>query len=168
MELKDEKLPIEASAGGDNSELVSCPIYNASRHYCVCLKVISHHGTEAERSTDRSCHAALNSNQCPADEMRQNEVDAGEALYYDPRKKANIVINGVDHGPAPSHLNPSFDRAYTRTDRILKGLPPRPKSVAEIEGLSGKKPSRKRKKVAVKPVDISAAGLVNKLMEEND
>lgn len=165
MVAETEKVyPIEASRQGDNTDLVSCEHYNASRHYAVCIRVIERHEEGGSRSIDRVCHAAINRNDCPAQKMRAQELEAGRALYYTPRGSDRLIVHGQDFGQRtyPVH-HQGYDRAWCRTDRILRGQPARTPMPEDKE-----RPKAAASKRASKPkLGANLHGeLVNKLIKE--
>lgn len=106
--------PVAASAGGNNACLVKCKVYNASRHYAVCLKIIGQHEAGMASVNDGPCNERLDEGMgCPAYDMRAKEIAAGKALFFQPREINKNLI-----------FSPSYERGF----RLQAPWPPTQKS----------------------------------------
>ncbi len=78
-----DKLPPEASCSGKNTVYKWCRPLDRFANYGVCLHTLNAH--EAGRLSEElfgECMACINSGNCHAVTMRQEERDAGQALYF--------------------------------------------------------------------------------------
>lgn len=79
--------PVEASASGKNSHIITCEAVGQRRYYAVCLKLINEKKPAGSlQSIYSDCFAAINKRTCPALKMQKEETAAGHALYFQERK----------------------------------------------------------------------------------
>jgi len=84
--------PLEASSWGTNSFWHRCDHTEQSRNFSLCVMVMSmvQDGKKC-RPGYEDCWKAVEQGSCPAIAMRQEEVAAGQSLYYLPRLKVKAV-----------------------------------------------------------------------------
>lgn len=71
----------DRSAGGINKYCHYCDVNCKQTLYAICLHTIDY--IERGNSTDWDrCEDAIRTNNCPAQAMRKEELDAGQALYF--------------------------------------------------------------------------------------
>lgn len=86
-----EMLPPEASMAGTNTVYCHCQALNKRNNYGVCLFTLKAF-EEAKLSGDSDCYQTINSGSCEARRLRQQERDAGRALFF---KKREIQVTVV-------------------------------------------------------------------------
>lgn len=76
---------------GNNTVYCHCQTLNKRNNYGVCLFTVKAF-EEAKLSHDSDCYGAINSGSCEARRLRQQERDAGRALFF---KKREIPVTVV-------------------------------------------------------------------------
>lgn len=158
-----EKLPISASAGGDNIHCVGCEVYGGFRHYAVCLKIITLFKQGQPSWSNPGCNIAIQQgkNHCPAYKMRLEEQAAGHAIYYEQREKISPQVKFVEKDPSEISR---YDTLWPIAYKMLKGE----ESPREIKSQRQAKIVKPKSTEQESP-NVSGnihADLVNKLMEE--
>ena len=82
--MDEQVYPPEASRSGKNTYYHYCNSYNGRPNYGVCLFIVEAH-EEKRLNSHEDCARSIRNGDCPALKMRQEERDAGRALYYVPR-----------------------------------------------------------------------------------
>ncbi len=158
-----EKLPISASAGGDNTHCVGCEVYGGFRHYAVCLKIITLFKKAQPSWSNPECNIAIQQgkSQCPAYKMRLEEQAAGHAIYFQAREKISPQINFVEKDPSDISR---YDPRWPIAKKMLEGE----ESPRDIKSSRKTKIKEQQsvKQNLPKVSDNIHADLVNKLMEE--
>lgn len=95
LQLEDETVyPVEASAQGDNAYY--CEFCNFGGHrpnYAACLSKIENRQQDGRLSSnDSECSVAIQRRFCQVVAMREEELEAGRAIYYVNRAK-QIELN---------------------------------------------------------------------------
>ena len=144
--MTDKKYPLEKSYGGDNTAFVSCAVYNASRHYAVCLRIITRKEEGSPHTWEPDCNRAIACRECPALAMRDEEEAAGHALYYTPRDTSHLGQTTI--------FDKSYQRGWGSVDKIKRN---QPKEAPVAKSAPKRKP---------KSSGSMHADLVNKLMDE--
>jgi hypothetical protein len=108
----DTAHPAAASAGGDNAYyLKGCDIAQRSPAYASCLFKMAEYDAGRHHEIYRECNAAFGMKQCQAFAMRDEEMLAGQAMYYFPRKPPQALLLplsvGGDFGVRVTNLTPS-------------------------------------------------------------
>ena len=86
--VDDEVYPPEASAGGINAYYIdSCESVGHRPSYGVCLNKIACFEREGKLPPGMLCETEISIGKCPAIRMRQDEREAGRALFYVNRNK---------------------------------------------------------------------------------
>lgn len=80
-----ETLPVTASMSGNNTIYHYCEQLERRSSYGLCLYTLKAY-EEGKLPLDNSCHTCIMSGQCPALALRQQERDAGRALFFKPRE----------------------------------------------------------------------------------
>lgn len=153
--------PPEASRAGINRYYHDCEPVGSSRHYGICLFTIEAF-ERGQQLMETPCVEAMRDGTCPALAMRQQERDAGEALYFveaDPekavdRKAAQRERNSIDR----SH--PSYQRGFSGDVWGSSGSQEKAKAKSSVAKSMPKKP---------KPgemIEFDASKMVNDLMSE--
>lgn len=128
-----ETLPPEASMAGNNTVYCHCQTLNKRSNYGVCLFTLKAY-EEARLQPDSDCHSTIASGNCDARRFRQQERDAGKALFY---KKREIPVT-VSMEPAQKQ---SFDRNSDSFQRGWQRAGASPKtSVTPIKPVTKTKP----------------------------
>lgn len=107
-----ETLPPEASMAGTNTCYCRCQALNKRSNYGVCLFTLKAF-EESRLREDSDCHAVISSGNCEARRYRQQERDAGRALFF---KQRSIAIKNVEETARPSfdRDSDSFKRGWAR------------------------------------------------------
>lgn len=114
MIMTKTKLPPEASRAGKNKYYHQCNAVGTSRHYGICLFTIEAF-ERGQELMETPCVEAMKSGACPAMKMREEERQAGEALYFkepDPEKAVNPVAAQNERNSV-SKNHPSYQRGYS-------------------------------------------------------
>ena len=119
----------EASRDGKrNAFHVSCQVVGHNRPYAACLRLIDERKDGRLQVVYADCSAAIGKKQCPALQMRREEVEAHKAIYFIERARmlAGEVTEKVRQfftkpaaEPEPSKSTPS--RKSSVIDRIDTG-----------------------------------------------
>jgi len=144
--MTEKTYPVTASEGGDNTAFVRCRIYNASRHYAVCLRIINRKESGDALNWEVDCNRAIACGECPAVPMRDEELQAGRALYYTPRDTSHLGKTTI--------FDKSYQRGWGSLDKIKRN---QPKEAPVAKSAPKRKP---------KSSGSMHADLVNKLMDE--
>lgn len=154
------KRPPEASRAGKNRYYHECEPVSSSRHYGVCLFTIEAF-ERGQQLNETPCVEAMKAGTCPAMAMRQEERDAGEALYFvepDPAKAvdpkaAQRERNSID----TSH--PSYQRGFSGDVWGSKGSQDKAKQKASVAKTMPKKRGPDQM------LEFDASAIVNSLVE---
>ena len=150
-----DRLPIEKSYGGDNTYCVGCDVYNGRRHYAVCLRIITRKEENNPHTWEPDCNRAIAGRSCPALALREQEENAGYALYYTPRDLDRFQKVGGE-----TIFTRSYQRGWGSLDKVSRNtVAPAPQ-----QPVKKSKPKRATKKTG--STGSMHADLVNKLMEE--
>lgn len=123
-----EILPPEASMAGKNTVYCGCTHLNKRSNYGVCLFTLKAF-EEGKLQQDSDCFQTIKCGSCEAKKFRQQERDAGRALFFKPRvqvvtteRPAFEARRSVDESSA------SFKRGFARAagDRIPVVTKPAP------------------------------------------
>jgi len=83
-----EILPPEVSGNAKrNAYYMHCQIVEQQRPYAVCLHLCSERKDGRLEAIYADCSAAIGKKRCPALHMRQQEKEAGKAIYFKERNK---------------------------------------------------------------------------------
>lgn len=146
-------LPLLASERSDNAYILPCDIYQGRRHYAVCLRIVNRHEDGNPAPWEPNCNNAIACRQCPAVKMRDEEDEAGHALYYTPRE---LGTGSAKTKPIDIHSR-SYQRGWGAVDRVNRNAS-KPQSVPT-------EPVKKAKKKG-EFLDVSPEALVNKLSKK--
>lgn len=82
--MSEEKIPIERSATTENKHTLWCSYNEQRRHYYACLWLCDAYkaGRITPDDVQNDCAIAMQKGQCNAAKMRQEEITAGNALYF--------------------------------------------------------------------------------------
>jgi hypothetical protein len=159
-----EKLPLSASAGGDNTHCVGCEVYGGFRHYAVCLKIITLFKQGSPSWSNPGCNIAIAEGKkaCPAYKMRLEEQAAGHAIYYEKRESISPPVKFVEKDPAEISR---YDTLWPVAYKMLYGEKDS-KQIKVKRDATISKPQTKKTEAAPVSSGNLHADLVNKLMEE--
>lgn len=89
MQFVDEEIyPAAASAGAWNAFYMSnCDVVGHRPAYCICVNKIQAMERDGKLPTGMSCEREIRHRECPALEMREQEVLADKAIYFVNRNK---------------------------------------------------------------------------------
>ena len=85
--------PPAKSAMGTNAHTVQCQCVGRQQSYAVCLNKIMAYERDKGLKSYVDCERAICDGECPALEMRQEEKDAGKALYYLDREMLRAAMD---------------------------------------------------------------------------
>lgn len=74
--------PPDMSMAGTNSYSHACRVVGYSPGYCVCLHKIAAYERDGTVRGSPDCEKAISMKTCPASSLRQQEREAGKALFY--------------------------------------------------------------------------------------
>lgn len=96
--------PLEASGWGKNTYYHHCPVHNWQTNYAVCVTLIekAENGLRKNLGSYAKCVDCIKSGECPAVAMRQQEKEAGHALYYQPRRELKKLTEPLADKPVSS------------------------------------------------------------------
>jgi hypothetical protein len=155
-----EVRPPQASRAGKNRYYITCDKVGHSRHYGICLFTLEAF-ERGQKLTEEPCVKAMIDGTCPALKMRQEELDAGHAIYYiepDPKlaidpKDAQRERNAVSHSTV-NRNSPSYLRGFNGPSaKTIKTVAPAPTPVAKKPAHDG-------------IVEFDASKLVNKILTD--
>jgi hypothetical protein len=110
-----EVRPPQASRAGRNRYYHECKKVGAKRHYGICLFTIEAF-ERGQKLNEEPCVKAIRSKTCPALKMRQEELDAGQSIYYaepDPSKAVNPdAARRERHSVSVNHNSSSYRRGF--------------------------------------------------------
>jgi hypothetical protein len=155
------KLPPQASRAGKNRYYHRCDAVDTTRHYGICLFTIEAF-ERGQELNETPCVEAMKSGNCPAMVMRQQEQDAGEALYF----KASDPEKAVDP-KAAQHEKDSVDRKSSSYQRGFSGNVWG--SESSQQKAKPKAPVAKaapKKRIADELIEFDVGALVNDLANE--
>lgn len=96
-EEKVVKMPVNMSAGGDNMFVVHCRQLGQQKAYASCLHINARlrDGT-LNQDLYADCERAIKQGSCEAVDMRAQEIEGDEALFYRPKRDVSIPVTKVD------------------------------------------------------------------------
>lgn len=133
-----ETLPPEASMAGTNTCYCHCQALNKRSNYGVCLFTLKAF-EESKLREDSDCHAVINSGNCEARRYRQQERDAGRALFFKQRSIAVKVVESTER-PSFDRDSDSFKRGWARA-----GSSPKPVTATRPSVAAQPKPVERKK-----------------------
>lgn len=113
-------LPIEASMSGRNSVYQFCDARQQQVSYAVCLHTIRKIQDDSiPRDQFIECQRAYCHNNCPSAKMRAQEVAAGQALFFIPRRReitdpVEVTKSGRSEGAVSSGKYDMSNASYAR------------------------------------------------------
>ena len=131
-----EVRPPQASRAGRNRYYHECKKVGAKRHYGICLFTIEAF-ERGQKLNEEPCVKAIRSKTCPALKMRQEELDAGQSIYYaepDPAKAVNPdAARRERHSVSVNRHGSSYQRGFTGVTPKVTSAPtqittPKPKA----------------------------------------
>jgi hypothetical protein len=89
-----EIYPVDASKQGGNACYVdTCQVVGSRPAYAACLSRIQLRADGKSLPSQPECATAINRGECPAQAMRKEEIDAGQAIYFINRRKLREFID---------------------------------------------------------------------------
>lgn len=79
---RQPEYPPEQSMSGQNTYTIGCQVMGYSPGYCVCLHKIEAHTRDGDLKQYPECARAISNGSCPAIALRDQEREAGKALYF--------------------------------------------------------------------------------------
>ena len=93
---KDNPLPIEYSARGDNAYYIdTCEVVGHSPSYAVCLHKIRAAQEDKGKIIYLNCTRKINGAGCKATRMQRQEIAEGRALFYRSREEQRAEIDAL-------------------------------------------------------------------------
>jgi hypothetical protein len=84
---------LEDSASGKNAHMLACNAIGQRMSYAACLNRIKVVQSDQRAPADWSvCKSALGCRQCPAKDMRDDEIEAGHALFFVAREDVQNAV----------------------------------------------------------------------------
>lgn len=154
-----ELLPASASKGANNGLYIQCEKMGFRRKYFVCLHTLdSYRRGEAKEGTQTAdCGRALDCGSCVANKMHKEEIDKGEAIYFEQDPYHTQLKSGAK--PKPSFNYDSGRRALG----VESKSPVRDK---KVQGVSSLKTTKAPKKETSTYDSMDVAKLVTDMAEE--
>lgn len=154
VEEKQVDLPPSASRSGKNTTYIGCDVRHSRQNYGVCLFVIQAYDEDRLDKNMSECARAITGGYCTAEKMRQEEKEAGKALYFKEREIKVTVVPDKKEQPVRSvdKQSPSYLRGWNAVGGKAKRLTAAPVS----KQTAPKKTARK-----VKTVDAFEKSLVD-------
>lgn len=124
---------IEASADGKrNAYNFPCPVMGYRSNFAVCLNLIAKRKEGRLQAIYADCSAAIGNKRCPALGMRKEELEKGQAIYFEERRRSGptgsggiqTVWTGNDKSRVTIQLNPPTKPADTpkrKGDALVDG-----------------------------------------------
>lgn len=158
-----EILPPEASMAGKNTCYCYCPQLNRRSNYGVCLFTLK--AFEEERlPADSECHAAISCGGCEAKKYRQQERDAGRALFY--KERQIVTLTERPSGSTTTTYDPnsaSFKRGWERAGSVFNPKPVEKKPVVKPAPIKSKPKTIEIKTDMSEAISIAVKEEVSKL-----
>jgi len=138
---ENQTYPIDKSMGGKNAYAFWCEIHEQRRNYGVCLWLKDAYDAgrlDPEDPLRNDCAIAIKRGTCKALEMREEELTAGHALYYMPKREVNpesIYKPGGDHNDinyqrgwnkVGGNREKDFDLPDAPGPKVIKGVAKKP------------------------------------------
>lgn len=155
MQQREETtLPPSASRSGKNTTYIGCDVRHSRQNYGVCLFVIQAYDEDRLDKNMSDCARAITGGYCTAEKMRQEEKEAGKALYFKEREIKVTVVPDKQEQPTRSvdKQSPSYLRGWNS----VGGKAKRPTAAPVSRAKPPKKTARK-----VKAVDAFESSLVS-------
>ena len=140
-----ETLPPEASMAGTNTCYCHCQALNKRSNYGVCLFTLKAF-EESRLREDSDCHAVISSGSCEARRYRQQERDAGRALFFKQRSIAIKVVESAER-PTFDRDSDSFKRGWARAGSSPRAI------VAPVKSSQATRPVERKRG----PLEISGS-----------
>lgn len=112
--------PLESSLLGNNTIYRHCEHIDGMKNYAICLNTIKAFN-EGRRKPDDLCSKEIKNKTCPALKMRQEEIEAGHALYYVPRVQVEVKPVEEKFYATPERIKctDSYRRGYASAGAVL-------------------------------------------------
>lgn len=150
--------PIEASEWGKNSLYHECEIVQQRKNVAICMQLnrIVARGDKV-RIEYEPCKQAILTRACPAIRMREEEEAAGEALYYQPRRKVKMTqtTTRLDRPAASSSLI-SDETRHKREEQLD----------ARVSGRHVPKQKPASKSKPEQPIQMDMSKMLNDMMKK--
>jgi hypothetical protein len=82
VRARQSEYPPQQSGAGTNTYTIMCSVVGWRPGYCVCLAKIGAYERDHHLKSYPDCERGIRNKDCPALELRREEVTAGKALYY--------------------------------------------------------------------------------------
>lgn len=141
-----EVLPVDASRSGRNTVYHHCDQIERRTSYAVCLFTIDAH-EKGKLRPDSECYQHIQRGECRAVGFRQQEIEAGRALFYQERQISVVKVEDTPRVEITGPTKPeseSYMRGWNAAGRLLSGG-------------TGKPSLRSAPKPAPKPAPVSAS-----------
>ena len=158
-----EILPPEASRSGTNTCYCHCQALNKRSNYGVCLFTLEAF-EQGRLREDSDCYSVASRGDCAARRYRQQERDAGRALFYKKREIPIAIVPTEERSTADRNSD-SFKRGWARPVAPVTSKPvlaevkpvPRKKPSLEINGSMAEAVNEAMKQELAKPKEVIAA-----------
>ncbi len=168
FEFKDEEVyPLAKSKGGSNMKVIHCKVIGAASNYAVCLHRIDAkaRGNVPENVIGKGCCRAIDWKECPAQDMRRAEEDAGHALHYIDRTKYLEQQSAFfdSKGWVAKTTTRQEIKARPKPNYYMKG---KPKDVEVETPVQAPPPKQSRPVVSAEPTFADAINVAMKELEQ--
>jgi hypothetical protein len=122
--MTEQVYSLEDSLKGNNTVYIPCEFRQCRQNYAICLNIHKAY-KEGRRKPDDYCTTEIAKGICPALKMRQEEIEAGHALYYIPRKEVVVPERPKTYiVPVSVKDSPGYKRGYDAAGDTLTGKTP--------------------------------------------
>lgn len=118
-----EILPPESSMAGTNTCYCHCQALNKRSNYGVCLFTLKAY-EEGKLREDSDCYSVINCGNCEARRYRQQERDAGRALFFKKREIPVAVVSDKKETQFDRNSD-SYKRGWARAGSTSVSTPVR-------------------------------------------
>ena len=118
-----EVLPVDASRSGRNTVYHHCDQIERRTSYAVCLFTLAAH-EKGKLRPDSECYQHIQRGECKAVGYRQQEIEAGRALFYQERQISTVKVEEEPRQEITGPTKPdseSYMRGWMAAGRILSG-----------------------------------------------
>lgn len=158
--------PVEASGWGRNSFYHYCENHGWRTNFAVCVTLLDHHANKktSDLGTYSKCLSCISNGSCPAIKMRQEEIAAGQALYYQPRRVVKMPTSSSTFARRPGTSMSSMMSETTR--RRIESLETRFDD-ADDKPIA-KKAQKPKSPVTEQPIVMDMSKMVNDMMKKQE
>ena len=131
--MTEKHVSLSDGWSGRNRHKIFCEMVSSYRHYGVCAHLIGAYdaGRLVPEDVQGDCANAMKHGNCKAVAMRNEEIEAGHAIYY---KSPRIRENPLDDDTKPVDTNSeSYKRGWNAVSGGQKKRPVKPRGEASLK-----------------------------------